>query len=195
MEQAGRPRGRSSRKPLSTQNNTLANYLTPVQGGEKTKPKVCTLGKKPAVKRDRTPDSSDVDDENVENKSVRYYHSPTSEDVEAYKDLARNLHRVGRINREKAVALNQQLVNVLKEEKRYLKDVKKKTESGKKTAPTPAQFQLDMCIFEGKRFQLTNKLNDLYDTEAKAVDHISPESTIDTTLDSDIFTEDDEARA
>ena len=112
---AGNKRGRPSRKPLSSQSNIMTNYLTPVRTGEK--PKVTTLGKR-LDKRVRAPDSDDEDDENAENKSARVYVSPTNEDAAAYNDLAKTMHRTGRLNKEKVVALNAQLLRSLEKEKK-----------------------------------------------------------------------------
>ena len=189
--EAGKKRGRKP-KPLSTQSNNITSYMTPVAKGER--PKVSTLGKK-ADKRSRVPDSDDEVDENVENKSAKIHVSPTNEEAEAYNALARTMHKAGRIDKEKAVTLNKQLLKSLEKEKKYYKEVKSAINAGEQGPSTPS-FKLKCVTFSVEQWRLRNKLSDLADTEAKAVDHVTPDTTLedDTTItcsseDTDVFTD------
>ena len=189
QKEAGNRRGRKAR-PHSTQSNTMTNYMTPVMK-QADKPKVNTLGKR-LDKRTRAPDSDDEVDENQENKSARIYASPSNEDEAMYKDLAKTMHKTGRLTKEKAVVLNKQLLRSLEKEKKYLKDCKKTVMRGEK-GPSVPSFKLQCQYYKAQQWRLANKLSDLADTEAKAVDYISPNATLESTdtssEDSCVFTD------
>ena len=137
-------------------------------------------------------DSSD--EEYEENKLPRKGPSPNKIDEEKKKHVKvlNNLEKKGMITSEEATEYGK-LAEIASQEKEYLKDVRRRRLSGEQVSKTG--FELDCAVFEAKKFQVKSRLSDLNNlanTEAKAITYITPESSPDATiLDEKLFTDDE----
>ena len=188
--QAGPARKFKFRSRGSSQSNTMLNYM-------KVEPAKRSRG-------DRDVDSSDEDGDE-ENKSMKLYTSPTKQEMESYAKLARVLHKQGRLSadqakearrilsQERATEYNK-LLNLAVKEKAYYRDLRKQVLMGN-NLPATSDFKLDVAMFEATKKKIAGnilKLGDLEDVDTKAVDYSSPDTSLDTSYGSCVFTEDEE---
>ena len=198
--EAGKRRGRKPRKDSATtssQTKKIDDFFTPKSS--KTK-------KSEAAKRSRAYDSSDEEMADCENKSARITNSPTEDELALYRKVAKSLHKEGILKPAVAVQISQEhsdLMKTLKQEEKYLKNIKKG-----KTSPSKEEIAMMSQVFKTKRwrsksrlenlFRLNEDLSDRANTEAKAVDYVSPNITFNSSLGSlpeayaDVFATEDE---
>ena len=176
---AGTRRGRQRRAPLP-QKTTLDGFFS-------FSPKASEK------KRSRARDSDDEDQEDVEMKAPRLQtKSPTKAEAQVYAKLANIMHKSGQLGpvvAQTAVDEYQKLFDVLEKEGDYYSRQRKLFLKGK--GITEKQYQMDVAAFKAQKWKSVQKfqqldalnklLSDTADTETKAVDYVSP----DTTLDSD----------
>ena len=167
--------------------------------------------------RDARDDDSSDDDRYEENKAQKMSKSPTEKEMDIYVAVAKKLHKAGQIDPTIAEAagcfevrltegMNKQRKDLIKEvekEGRYFSDLRKKVLLGKKT-PTKAEFEEDCARMKGKQKDIGVKISALekvrrslraegIEVDAKAVDYITPDTTLDTSVDtSDVFTDADD---
>ena len=196
-QKAGKKRGRKPRHDSATtssQSKKIDDFFTPKSS--KSKP----------AKRGRGYDSSDEEMADGENKSARLTNSPTEDELALYRKVATSLHKEGILKPAVAVQISNEhkdLMKTLKQEEKYLKDIKKG-----KTSPSKEEVAMMSQVFKTKRwrsksrlenlFRLNQDLSDQADTEAKAVDYVSPNATFNSSLGSlpdayaDVFATEDE---
>ena len=148
-------------------------------------------------KRSRREKDVDSEDEGMDDgdcKSLRLSKSPTQEEQNLYTKVAKCLHKEGKLKPAIAIRCIEEhntLIDTLEKEGRYYSKMKKRVIAGKRT-PTKEEFALDCAVFTAKKFQSKNRLEDLFklnaelsdtaDTEAKAVNYVSPNVTLDSSL-------------
>ena len=146
-------------------------------------------------RQERDYDSSDEDMEDGDCKAARLAKSPTQQEMAIYKEAAVSMHKTGALKpaiAKRCIDEHNKLVHVLEKEGRYYSKLKKRVLAGKKT-PTKEEFALDCEVFKAKKFQsktriqdliqLNKELSDTANTEAKAVNYESPNTTLDSTFD------------
>ena len=140
-----------------------------------------------------------------ENKSMRLS-SPDKDKMALYTKVARVLHMEGSLKPAVAAEVmreHKDLKKTLKQEEKYLKNIMKG-----KTSPSKEEVALMSQVFKTKRwrsksrlenlFKINRDLSDTAGTECKAVDYVSPNTTLDSTLGSlpdaysDVFATEDE---
>ena len=192
----GRPKkSQSLSQAPASQKKTIKEFFTPKQ----------SKAPDSSSKRRRDYDSSDEEMEEVENKSLKLS-SPNAEEIELYKKVARALHMEGILKPAIAVEINEEhkgLKKTLKQEEKYLKSIQKG-----KISPSKEEIAMMSQVFKTKRWRSKQRLEDLFrvnkglsdkaDTEAKAVDYVSPDTTFNSSLGSlpdayqDVFATEDE---
>ena len=198
VEAGKRRRGRpAKRRDSSAPQSTMKDFFKSV---------------KPAEKRERMEldyDSDDMESEG-ESKCPRVSHkSPTKEETELYRKLATCLHKAGQLRPAFAkakMAEYDNLFSTLDKESKYYESLRVKVLKGNHNAASGRDYELDCAMFEAQKWKVKNRLdtleklnrglNDLADVEAKAIDHESPDTSIntslDTSLESSVFTNDED---
>ena len=199
-DKAGK-RGRPRRIP-SVQSNTMSRYITKNTDIVETVP----------VKRNRAErgyDSSDEEMDCMENKKGKASTSPNKDEMSTYAKLAKVLHKMGRLDpilAEAATKEYDRLMEVMKKEGRYYSDTRARILKGKK-GPTEDEYSLDCAVFELTKSQMLDRidkitrlrkdpLKDLHkdpyrDLMTKAVDYVSPDTSVDTSTDTSLETSKD----
>ena len=139
-------------------------------------------------------DSSDEDMEEGDCKAAKLSKSPTQQEMEIYKKVAKQLHKEGTLKpaiAKRCIEEHNNMIHTLEKEGTYYSKMKKRIKAGKKT-PTKEQFALDCAVFKAKKFQSKTRIDDLlrlnkelgdpYGTETKAVTYESPNASMDDTF-------------
>ena len=149
--------------------------------------------------RDLRMDSSDEEMDEV--KAPRTGPTPNKDDGKSKKvdaEKEKEIRAVDRLQKKGLVTPEQakeykELAEIASREKTYLKDVRRRRLSGEKV--DKKSFELDCAVFEAQKHRVKARLSDLSNlanTEAKAVTHVTPDSSPnESLLDSPLFTDDD----
>ena len=166
---------RKSIKSHMTQANTILKY---------------TVTETPPPKRK-------ADDEAKETRKQRRL-SPTEQEMEEYKKLAKSMHKAGTLGLARCLEM-QKMVDIGEEEKQLLKHRRKRILNGKEDY-TKAQLEIDTAVLEAKKKKVRNNLAMLNDPtlETTAVDWEAdvmvpsddPEGDLET--DENVFTSDED---